>query len=216
MACEDIGAFTGERKNFVEFILSKDPDGSCQNVKVGPDSPGPIQDDEELARFIFCPIHLKKNDDGSGQIDESLFSDLASFGSSVNRLIQTDGFVTEDIHQRGESIAAVIRQGTSTRNPQPDRHYLGTIKLVTRDIRALVVDEIPHRLRVYDTSKGPEDRFHGDIVMNMNGLDQEKKALRKELRVALYMLAYKSSLYASPHYQGTYEIANCGLTVIRD
>jgi hypothetical protein len=216
MACDAIGAFNGEPKNFVDFVLEQDVDGSCQNVKVGADSPGPVLDDEVLARFVFCPTHLKKNGDEYGQIDESLFTDITSIGGSVNRLIATDGSVTESIHQRGESIAALVRRGTPTRSPQPDRHYLGAIKLATHEIRALVVDEVARRLRVYDTSRGPDDSFHGDIVANMRGLDKEKKTLRKELRVALYMLAIKSSLYVSPYYQGFYEVAKCGLVVDSD
>lgn len=213
MACEEIGAFSGEQKRFVDFVLQQDSDGSCQNFKVGEHSPGPVLDDEKLARFVFCPAHVKKIGDEYGQIDESLFLDITGIGGSVNRLMESEGAVPGDVHLRGESMAALVRQGSLGRTPQPDRQYLGAIKLATKEVRALAVDEVACRVRVYDTSRGPNDQLHGDIVANMRGLDGEKKALRKQLRVALYVLAKTSGLYPSPHFQGPYELDNCGLVV---
>lgn len=215
MACESIGAFDGEPRNFVDFVLQQDPDGSCQYVKVGEHSPGPVQDDEVLARLVFCPTHVKKNDEEYGQIDESLFTDITSIGGSVNRILADAGGETVDVHLKGESMADAVRQGAHGRKPQPDRHYLGVIRLVARDVRALSVDDVACRLRIYDTSRGPDDHLHGDIVANMGGLDKEKKALRKQLRVKLFLLASESGLYSSPHYQGSYDLSNCGLVVHR-
>lgn len=213
MACDEIGAFNGEQKSFVDFVLQQDSDGFCQNIKVGEHSPGPVRDNETLARFVFCPAHVKKIGDEYEQIDESLFADITSIGGSVNRLMESEEAVPEDLHLRGESMAASVRKGTSGRAPQPDRQYLGAIKLAAKEVRALAVDEVACRLRIYDTSRGPNDQLHGDIVANMRGLDGEKKALRKQLRVALYMLAKKSGLYPSPHFEGPYKLDNCGLVV---
>ena len=213
MACDEIGTFNGEHKSFVEFVLQQDSDGSCQNVKVGQHSPGPVKDHETLARFVFCPAHVKKTDGEYAQIDESLFADIASIGGSVNRLLESEEAIPEDVHRRGESMAASVRLGALGRTPQPDRHYLGAIKLAANEVRSLAVDEVACRLRIYDTSQGLNDPLHGDIVANMHGLDGEKKALRKQLRVALYMLAKESGLYPSPHFQGPYELDKCGLVV---
>lgn len=68
---------------FVAFILGLDADGHCQRVKVGATSPGPVLDEEIIARFVFAPTHLSKDGD---EINETLFSDAFTIGASVNRL----------------------------------------------------------------------------------------------------------------------------------
>jgi hypothetical protein len=212
MACDEIGTYAGVRQDFAEFALQHDPDGTCQNVRIGPDSPGPVDDVEVLARFVACPAHVARVGDTYGEVDESLFADTTSIGCSVSRLLNPAGELTADLHARGEALAAEIRAGANGRAPQPDRHYLGAVKLAAREVRALRVDEIARRVRVYDTSRGAIDPLHGDIVMNGNGLN---KALRKQLRVQLYMLAVNSGLFVAPQYAGAYDIARCGLQLHR-
>jgi hypothetical protein len=212
MACDAIGTYTGARQDFAEFAVQQDPDGTCQDVRVGPDSPGPVDDAEVLARFVACPAHVAKVNGTYGEIDESLFADATSIGCSVSRLLDPAGEITPDLHARGMALAAEIRTGANGRPPQPDRHYLGAVRLVAREVRALHVDEVSRRIRVYDTSRGADDALHGDIVMNGNALN---KALRKQLRVQLYMLAVRSGLFVAPQYVGAYDLSMCGLQLHR-
>lgn len=215
MACDAIGAYSGVRQEFAEFALRHDPDGSCQNFRVGSDSPGPVHDSEILARFVFCPVHVAKTDGVHGEIDESLFADAMSIGCSVIRLIDPVGKVTEHVHTRGEAIAQDIRAGSSERPPQPDRCYLGAVKLAAGDVRAIRVDEVENRVRVYDTSHGPSDPLHGDIIANAKVVDKAAtKTTKKRLRVALYLLAVRSGLVVAPQYAGSYDLANCGLQIL--
>lgn len=211
MTCDAIGTYTGVREKFAEFAVGHDSDGSCQSIRVGPDSPGPIHDSESLARYVFGPIHLAKADGAFAKIDESLFSDAMTIGCSVSRLLAYAGQVTQPVHTRGEAIAQEIRRGSSERQPRPDRCYLGTVKLVAGDVRALRVDEVEKRIRVYDTSRGACDPLHGDIIANAAGAStQAEKIIRKNLRVALYMLAQRSGLIAAPQYADRYDLANFG------
>jgi hypothetical protein len=216
MACDAIGTFTGVRDEFVKFAVRHDPDGTCEKRRVGPDSPGPVDDVESLARYVFCPTHVANVDGEYGEIDESLFSDAMTNGCSVSRLLDPPGEVTSGVHARGDAIAEEIRMGANGRPPQPNRHYLGAIMLVARDIRAIRVDEAQRRVRIYDTSRGPEDRLHGDIVADATGANKgAEKTLRKQLRVQLYLLALRSGLVVSPHYSGTYDLSKCGLGLRR-
>lgn len=210
MPCESIGAYKGEPKEFVSFVLQQDLDGSCQMVKVGSDSPGPVKDSEALARFVFCPAHLDKSRGTLGAVDETLFNDVLTIGGSVNRLIETNNEITQTLHAQGEVTAEGVRKGVNGRPPQPDREYLGAVRLLAEDVRAINFDTVAHRVRVYDTSLGPEDPLHGDIVANTNGLT---KTNRKELRVRLFMLAQKSGLFVSHLYAGTYDLKECGLAL---
>lgn len=215
MACDAIGTYTGVRQEFAEFAVRNDPDGSCQNVRVGPDSPGPVHDSEILVRFVFCPIHTAKVDGDYSEINESLFVDAMSIGCSVSRLLDPDGEVPEHVHTRGEAIAQDIRTGSSGRQPQPDRHYLGAVKLAASDVRALRVDEVEKRVRIYDTSRGPRDPLHGDIIANVKiGGKTADKTTKKQLRVELYLLAVRSGLVVAPHYAGNYDLANCGFRLL--
>lgn len=210
MACDTIGTFKGEPKEFVSFVLQQDFDGSCQKVKVGGDSPGPVKDSEALARFVFCPAHVDKSRETLGAVDETLFNDVLSIGGSVNRLIETNNEITHALHARGEAVAEDVRTGDNGRQPQPDRHYLGAVRLLAEDVRAICFDTVANRVRIYDTSLGPEDPLHGDIVANTNGLT---KTNRKELRVRLFMLAQRSGLFVSHLYAGPYDLQDCGLAL---
>lgn len=212
MACDAIGTYAGVRQEFADFAVQHDPDGTCQSVRVGLDSPGPVDDAEVLARFVACPAHVAKVGDTYGEVDESLFADATSIGCSVSRLLNPPGELAPDLHARGAALATNIRAGVNGRSPQPDRHYLGVVKLTTREVRALHVDDIARRIRVYDTSRGANDPLHGDIVMNGNGLS---KVLRKQLRVQLYMLAVRSGLFVPPQYAGAYDLSRCGLHLHR-
>lgn len=212
MACDAIGTYTGVRQEFAEFAVRHDPDGACQDVKVGPDSPGPVHDAEILARFVFCPVHVAKADGSYGEINESLFADAMSIGCSISRLLDPAGEVTGQVHLRGEAIAQDIRAGTHGRPPQPDRSYLGAIKLAALDVRAIRIDETEKRVRVYDTSRGPSDPLHGDIIANAKGgTKAADKTAKKQIRVALYLLALRSGLVVAPMYSGSYDLAKCGL-----
>jgi hypothetical protein len=210
MSCDAIGTFKGEPKDFVSYVLQQDTDGACQNVRVGVDSPGPVKDIEAVARFVFCPAHVNRSQGTLGAVDETLFIDVLTIGGSINRLVETNNDITETLHSRGEDTAEGVRTGANGRPPQPDRQYLGAVRLIAGDVRAIAFDTVPNRVRIYDTSLGPEDPLHGDIVVNTNGLT---KTNRKELRVRLFMLAQRSGLFVSHLYAGPYDLNNCGLSL---
>lgn len=190
MACEDIGYYAGPADEFVSFVLGVDLLGTCQSAKVGRTSPGPIGDDEVLARFAFAPAHTSPQ---TGDIDETVVLDAFKFGASVHRVQVDWEQALPMLHQRGEALAEHIRNGATGRPPQPDRQYLGVFRFAAQGARAVNVDAMPARIRLYDTSL-PDDPLHGDIVANNLGLS---KVHKKELRVRLFLLVQKSGLFPS-------------------
>lgn len=210
MACDQIGTYSGSPNGFVTHVVSHDPDGSCQATKIGSDSPGSVSDEEVLARFVACPTHATNQVDGASQIDESLFQDMFSIGCSITRILEPGPCTNESLHAQGEAMSEAIRSGSGGRPPQPSRHYLGLVMLKAGDVRAVSVDSVPRRLRIYDTSHGPDDSLHGDIVASADGLN---KVQRKELRVRLFKLAIDSGLFPSPHYAGGQNLSDFGLAI---
>jgi hypothetical protein len=190
MACEDIGCYVGLADEFVRFVLAVDPLGDCQHVQVGGTSPGPISDDEVLVRFVFAPAHISSQ---TGEIDETVVLDAFKFGASVNRVQIAWEQALPVLHQRGEALAEQLRHGSAERPPQPDRQYLGVFRFVAHGARAVNVDAVPARIRLYDTSLS-DDPLHGDIVANNLGLS---KAHKKELRMRLFLLVEESGLFPS-------------------
>ncbi|MFB9241428.1 hypothetical protein IV454_07480 [Massilia antarctica] len=194
MGCEAIGSYRGARRDFVDFVLGIDADGSCQQVRVSSSSSGPVHDDETLARFVFAPAHTTP----TGDIDETFVLDAFKYGASVQRLQVELQQSLPALHRDGEAHAERIRRGSPDRAPQPERTYLGVVTFVAAQVRAVHVDVTAARIRVYDTAL-PDDQLHADIVASDIGLT---KALRKELRVRLFLLAWKSGLFPSPVAEG--------------
>jgi hypothetical protein len=206
MACGDIGSYEGPAKEFAQFVANTDPDGQCQHVKVGVSSPGPVGNNEVLARFVFAPPHLLQS---TGKIDESLVDDAFTHGASVNRAHSGWEVMLPELHAKGEELAEKIRTGSEKRPPQPSRRYLGFIRLSAEDVRSSSVDETPTRVRIYDTSL-PHDDFHGDIVVNSSNL---RKDLKKALKTLLYLKLTNAGLFRSPYLTDGIDFDALGIPV---
>lgn len=181
-----------ESKPRVEQLVAKDKDGSKQTEKVSDHSPGPVADDELLARSLDYP---KKFTDLGG-LNDSLFQDAFSHGASVQRLL--GGWATHalDVHDRFEARAKARREGADGRDPDPDNLYIGAFHMTAADLRACKLDgDTASRVRVYDAGD-VSDRLHAEVIVDATGLN---KPQRKELRVRLMTLAQQRGLFVSPH-----------------
>lgn len=188
MTCEDIGLYAGAPANFVEFVLDADPSGVCQQVRVGTMSPGPVGDQELLARFIFAPTHTSGD---TGKVDETVVADMFKFGASVNRFGDDVSRALVALHVMGNALAKRIRNGSTLRSPQADRKYLGVLIFIAGEARAIGVDSTPARIRVYDRTM-PTNRLHADLVANSVGLTKE---LKKELKGRLFILLLRAGIF---------------------
>lgn len=211
--CSLIGSFSGEPKEFVTFAASCDLDGSCQGVPVGRcENPTPVLDGETLARQVHSPTHLDKGKSiGDAEIDETLFLDAFSIGGSVTRIRCDWNTEIIHVHKAGEQRAESLRKGEDGRPPNPNRLYLGAVRLGALEVRATDKDK-KKRVRLYDTSK-KGDENHADIVVAVSG--NEDKTWRKAIRVALLMAAQKYGLYVSPHLNPEIDLSKIGMQLIQ-
>ena len=206
MACEDIGAYQGLREHFVTSVIAIDPTGDCQQVKVGMTSPGPVQNDEMLSRFVFAPVHLSKN---TGEIDETVILDAFRIGASVNRIDTTWEQALPALHADGETQAERIRIGSGLRPPQPGRQYMGIVQFHAQALREISVDALHARIRIYDTSL-LENCLHADLIANASNLE---KAFKHQLRVKLFLLARDAGLFLSPTANPRLETSKLGMQI---
>jgi hypothetical protein len=179
-------------KTRAEQLVEKDPDGSKQLEKVSEHSPGPVKDDELLARSLEFPNKFT----AEGGLNEELFQDAFKKGASAQRL--PDGWDTHatDVHTRFEARAQARRDGSDGRTGDPENLYVGAFHMTASELRACKLDgDTIARVRVYDAGDKAEDALHADVIVDASGLAKPK---RKELRLRLMALAEQRGLYVPP------------------
>lgn len=175
-----------------EQLIAKDKDGAKQTEKVSEHSPGPVDDNELLARSLEYPNKFTD----SGGLSDTLFQDAFSRGASAQRL--PDGWAahSSDVHNRFEFRAKKRRDGADGRDADPENIYIGAFQMSAAELRACKLDsDITSGVRVYDAGE-ESDQLHAEIVVDITGL---KKHQRKEMRVRLMVLAQQRGLFVSPH-----------------
>ncbi|MDB6060523.1 MAG: hypothetical protein JWM78_626 [Verrucomicrobiaceae bacterium] len=176
----------------VEQLVAKDMDGAKQTEKMSEYSPGPVADDELLARSLDYPNKLT----AQGGVDDSLFQEAFSHGASAQRLLDGWDAHASEVHGRFEGRAEQRRKGTDGRNPDPENLYVGAFHMTAAELRACKLDDdTASRVRVYDRGDA-SDQLHAEIIVDATGL---RKPQRKELRVRLMILAQRRGLFVSPY-----------------
>lgn len=151
MACNKFIPCKEIPKDFALCVCRHDPDGSCQKTRVSNYSPGPVADEEHLARFVFYPTHIADSD-----LCEALFSDAFTYGASCNR----KSYCCDEgqIHACGMGLQ------------HERRVYRGYVTLSVSVLRGSGV-------RVYDTAL-EDNRCHADIVACPDIDKPKRKAIR--------------------------------------
>ena len=141
------------------------PDCCCENQRMSDYSPRPVSNDEVVTRFVFAPLHVRRN----GKLNSSLFSQVQNTGCSVQR---------EAIATRAELVpwitAFLNKNGTFT--------WIGTFASSCSAIRSLTVATSDRRaVAVYDTAE-PENPAHAELFQTQYVIDEaDKIELRAEL-----------------------------------
>ncbi|MDP2392922.1 MAG: hypothetical protein Q8M21_06680 [Methylococcaceae bacterium] len=173
-------------------LLAKDLDGAKQFEKVSTYAPGPVGEDEMLARSLEYPDKFNP----SGGLNDSFFGDAFTHGASVQRLIEGWDVMASGVHNAFEERAASKRQGSERRTPKLDNIYIGSFHMTAGELRAVQLEmEGRRRVRVYDAGMDESDPNHAEILANGEGLE---KVLKHKFRVMLMVLAQKRGLYISP------------------
>ena len=142
------------------------PDCCCEGQRTSNYSPRPVSNDEVVTRFVFAPLHVRRN----GKLNSSLFSQVQNTGCSVQR---------ESIAARDELVpwitAFLNKNGTFT--------WIGTVTSACAALRALTVAASDQRaVAVYDTAEA-ENSAHAELFQTQYVIDEADKI---ELRANLH------------------------------
>lgn len=180
------------RLSRVEQLVVKDMNGAKQKEKLSEYSPGPVADNELLARSLDYPTKFTD----LGGLNDSLFQDAFSHGTSAQRLLHGWDAHAPHVHGHFEARAKARREGANGRDPDPENLYIGAFHMTAAELRKCKLDDDnAPRVRVYDAGDA-SDQLHAEIIVDATGL---KKPQRKEMRVRLMMLAQQRGLFISPH-----------------
>lgn len=184
---------TSSTKTRAEQLVEKDADGGKQLEKVSKHSPGPVKDEELLARSLDYPSKFH----AQGGLNDALFQDAYNHGASAQRLTQGWESHEFDVHLRFEARAETRRNGSSEKPPSPNFTYMGSLHMTAAELRSFRLDgDDKARVRVYDAGNDESDSLHADVIADTSGL---KKQQKHELRVRLMKLAEQRGLHVSPY-----------------
>ena len=155
-----------------ELIDAAHPGACCESESVSSHSPGVVADGEFAIRYIFSPIHLEPD----GTVHAAAFSDVKDKGLSCERSASQEA--DETLHARGEA------QATAYNAQYPEkaqRTYVGTVQVLTSEVRALLYGSAARAFGVYDTAL-PTNAEHIDVFQALQASRPEQSRLRKQLR----------------------------------
>jgi hypothetical protein len=197
------------KKSRVEQLVEKDTDGKYQSEKVSVHSPGPVRDEELLARSLEYPAKFY----ATGGLNDSLFQDAFSRGASAQRLANGWETCEHEVHSRFEARAKARRDGSDDRPASAGFTYIGSFHMTAGELRSVrLIGENKARVRVYDAGNHESDPLHVEIIADAAELKKEQRHL---LRVRLMAVAEQRGLHVSPYLdeEGRYraESSQCQL-----
>lgn len=128
-------------------------------------SPGPISNEEEVARQIFCPLHW---DEEVGKLKPNFFDDASNKGLSSDRLSHA---TVAEIVERG-----LKRQGEKDTADKPYK-YRGLASLSVSAVRNITEGD-KRLLGVFDTAQ-TDNASHCDICVIAAGKQASRSARAK-------------------------------------
>jgi hypothetical protein len=185
--------------NRVQQCIDTDLDGACQRYSVCLGlSPGPVVDSETLARWVYSPPHVKRP--LPGELSDVFFEDAFDNGLSVQRVLCRWNVSRDEIHRRGQQTVANDGTPNADGDIRVKRTYLGAVQFSAKELRALraEAEQSIAELHIYDTALSDNPR-HAEVMANIRGsTKKQKKMVRQQMRVHLYILANSNGIYKSP------------------
>ena len=164
--CRQVNKRSSEGEQRVAVVNTECPDCICEQHKMSKHSPGFVSDEEKLTRFVFDPVHLKRN----GGIKPSIFSHVSTYGCSIQR---------ESIVLDNELIQFL--RNFLNKNPRQSWH--GILTGECSSLRKVLVDSSGQRaLCIYDTAE-EDNPAHAEIHQSQYVVDEAGPA---ELRAKLF------------------------------
>lgn len=151
--------------NRVSEINAAAPDCGCEKYRMSVHSPGVVGDSEQLALFIFQPIH---HIDKKGNAKPNIFSHVHRKGRSIQR----------------ESVATFNELDRFARNfldADEKRVWKGVLLARCADVRNIKTDDSLNRaVCVYDTAE-KENPAHGEMAQTQHIDEADEIELRHSL-----------------------------------
>ncbi len=164
--CRGVHRRTYDDTNRVKAINDLAPDCACESRSMSKYSPCIVSNHEVLARFVFSPIHCKKD----GTIKPAAFSHVYEKGCSIQR---------DTIAQPAE-ILAFAKKCLEGRT---DLVWVGVICAHCETVRSISIERSERRaVCVFDTAE-PSNPAHAELCQTHYVIDE---ADRIELRRKLF------------------------------
>lgn len=154
----------------VEALCQEPGRFDWERLQASKHSPGPVRDEEELARVVISPIHI---DAESGHITPAFVSDVKNKGGSSDRL----AFCREaDSLSRSAEIQA--RKNLEA-PPDRQRSIQGVTRFSAKRLRALNTKGGTQAFGVFDTGKS-DNPAHADVCQ-LTANETEARSARWDL-----------------------------------
>ena len=154
----------------VEALWQESAQFDWERLSASKHSPGPVSDDEELARVVVSPIHI---DAESGEITLAFLSDVKNKGGSSDRLAHCsvdDSVARSAAIQAGKNAAAA---------PGRQRKVQGVARFDAKSLRLLNTSSGTQAFGIYDTGL-PNNRCHADVCQ-LTADEKEARSARWDL-----------------------------------
>jgi hypothetical protein len=153
----------------------------CEKYRTSRYSPGIIENDEKLTRFVFSPVHVSKK---TGGVLPALFNQVHTSGCSVQR-----DSIADD-----SEIAAFV---STFLGAGGDRVWMGVVSAECQEVRGIRIENKGERaLCVFDTAE-KNNPAHGEVC-RARVIDE---ADRVELRNHLYKAFNSKAVIAPGNYR---------------
>ena len=114
---------------------------ACERCSVSDHSPGPVVDDEHLARALYSPHHINRV---TGEVKPASFGDALKRGLSVDRMAHISA---PDLQAKIESKVARDKEQGRT-----NEGFYGVVTAKCEDLRACAMGDGRRSFCAYDTS----------------------------------------------------------------
>jgi len=156
----------------------------CEAVSISPHSPGRVESQEILARFVFEPKHIGPD----GSIEVGALHDIGTNGLSTERRRPDDA---DRLRNRGLTIARIQNERTAaTADPPPETvNFRGIVELPVATVRSHYIQK--RRSFCVMDSADADDPLHADVIIDGTRSKSERSKLRNELRKLILELKPK-------------------------
>lgn len=168
--CRRINSRTQSSARRVSELDCASPNCACERFRMSAHSPRPVGQSENLARFVFSPLHLTKK----GDLNPSFFSHVTTKGCSLQR----DSIATEE--ELREFVQAFLSRDTK-------RSWKGVVSARCADVRSITpgssADGVRRAICVYDTAE-EGNPAHAEMCSARSIQEADAAELRRHLMAA--------------------------------